>query len=159
MILRVDTDIEHHLIYDQIGQVTSFEPAGNRTSKILGKFDNTNVGRKRKMSSALAQHYDSVPIERYETEIKINMKSASSPYIRRTQFSLTLAWVCTIHKIQGLIIDVGVVGFELNQQKAFNKGQMYAALSQVTSLNGLFLTGHFNKSCIRAYEKTEHENK
>ena len=111
------------------------------------------------MSSALAQHYDSVPIERYETEIKINMKSASSPYIRRTQFSLTLAWVCTIHKIQGLIIDVGVVGFELNQQKAFNKGQMYATLSQVTSLNGLFLTGHFNKSCIRAYEKTEHENK
>ena len=98
-----------------------------------------------------------MPIERYEIEIKINMKSTSSPYIKRTQFPLTLAWACTIHKIQGLTINVGVVGFELNKQKAFNQGQMYTALSRITSLSGLFLTGHFNKSFIRANEKAEHE--
>ena len=34
---------------------------------------------------------------------------------------------------------------------------MCTALSRVTSLNGLFLTGHFNKSSIRANEKAEHE--
>ena len=79
-----------------------FDPVGNKISKIFVKFDNTNVDRKRKMSSALVQQYDSVPIERYETEIRINTKSASSPYIRRTQFPLTLAWACTVHKIQGL---------------------------------------------------------
>ena len=44
------------------------------------------------MSSPLAQQYDSVPIERYETEIKINLRTASPPHIRRTQFPLTLAW-------------------------------------------------------------------
>ena len=91
-----------------------------------------------------------MPIERYETEIKINMKRASFPYIRRTQFPLTLAWACIIHKIQGLTINVGVVGFELNKQKVFNQGQMYTALSRITSLSGLFLAGHFNKSSIRA---------
>ena len=40
----------------------------------------------------------SLPIERYETEIKINMKNVSSSYISRTQFPLTLAWACTIQK-------------------------------------------------------------
>ena len=34
---------------------------------------------------------------------------------------------------------------------------MFTALSRVTSLSGLFLTGHFNKSSIRANEKAEHE--
>ena len=108
------------------------------------------------MSSPLAQQYDSVPIEKYETEIKINMKRASSPYIRRTQFSLTLTWAYIIHKIQGLTINVGVVGFDLNKQKAFNKAQMYTALNRITSLSGLFLTSYFNKSSIRANEKAEH---
>ena len=60
-------------------------------------------------------------------------------------------------QIQGLTINVGVVGFELNKQKSFNQGQMYTALSRITSLSGLFLTGHFNKSSIRATEKAEHE--
>ena len=156
-MLTVNIDIADHLINGQIGQITFFEPAGNRISKIFVKFDNTNFGRKRKMSSALAHQYDSVSIERYKTEIKINTKSALSPYIRRTQFPLTLAWACTVHKIQGLTIDVGVVRFELNKRKAFNQGQMCTALSRVTSLNGLFLTGHFNKSSIRANEKAEHE--
>ena len=40
----------------------------------------------------------SLPTERYETEIEINMKSASFSYISHTQFPLTLAWACTIQK-------------------------------------------------------------
>ena len=145
VMLTVNFDIEHYLINSQVGQTTFFEPAGSRISKIFVKFDNTNVDRKRKMLGDLAQQYDSVPIERYETEIKINMKSASFPHIRRTQFPSTLAWACTVHQTQGLTIDVGVVGFELNKQKAFDQGQM-SALSRVTSLSGLLLTNHFNKS-------------
>ena len=85
-MLTVNIDIADHLINGQIGQITFFEPAGNRISKIFVKFDNTNFGRKRTTSSALAHQYDSVSIERYKTEIKINTKSALSPYIRRTQF-------------------------------------------------------------------------
>ena len=87
----VNIDIEDYLTNGQIGLITFFESAGNQISKIFVKFDNTNVDRKRKISSSLAQQYDSLTIERYETEIKINMKSASSPYIMRTQFPLTLA--------------------------------------------------------------------
>ena len=61
-----------------------------------------------------------MPVERCETEMKINVKNISSPYAKRIQFPLTLAWVCTIYKIQGLTRDVGVVGFELNKQKQSN---------------------------------------
>ena len=74
-----------------------------------------------------------MPIKRCETEIKIKVKRASSSYIsyiRCTQFPLTLPWA--------LRVDVGIVGFELNMQKAFNQGQLYNALSRVTSLSGLF---------------------
>ena len=45
----------------------------------------------------------------------------------------------------------------MNKQKAFDQGQMYTESSRITSLNGLFLTGHFNKSSIRSNEKAEHE--
>ena len=156
-MLTVNTDVEDHLINGQIGHIPFFESAGNRISKIFVKFDNINVGRKMQMSSPLAQQYDSVPVEIHETDMKINMKSASFPYIRRTQLPLILAWACTIHKMQGLTINVGVVGLDLNKQKPFNHGQMYTALSTITSLSRLFLTGHFNKPSIRANEKAEHE--
>ena len=60
-------------------------------------------------------------------------------------------------KVQILTINVGVVEFKLKKQKAFNQGQMYAALRRITSLSGLFLTCHFTKSSIRANEKAEHD--
>ena len=45
-----------------------------------------------------------------ETEIPIE-KGSSSPCTKRTQFPSTLAWASTVHKVQGLISDTGVVSF------------------------------------------------
>ena len=73
----------------------------------------------------------------------IRANKYSSPVIKRTQFPLMLAWACTVHKVQGLSLHKVVISFELVKQRSFNNGQMYVALSRVTSFIGLFLTGAY----------------
>ena len=89
----------------------------------------------------------------------------SSPVIKRTQFPLMLAWACTVHKVQGLTLSEVVVSFNLFKQRRFNPGQLYVALSRVTSLNGLYLIGSYNKNAIIAdrsvvdeYERLRNES-
>ena len=59
-----------------------------------------------------------------------------------------MSWACTVHKVQGKTFQKIVFSFNLLKQKRFNSGQVYVALSRVTSLEGLFLTGTFSKKFI-----------
>ena len=61
-----------------------------------------------------------------------------------------LAWACTVHKVQGKQFKESVISFNLFKQHSGNNGQMYVALSRVTSLDGLYLAGEFNASVIKA---------
>ena len=61
-----------------------------------------------------------------------------------------LAWACTVHKVQELSLSKIVVSFQLLKQKNFNYGQIYVALSRVTSLDGLYVLGYFSVKSIRA---------
>lgn len=75
-------------------------------------------------------------------------------------FPLRLAWAITIHKSQGLTFERAIIDIE----KAFAPGQMYVALSRLTSLNGLVLTNPIsnlkvgNDVNVAAYLKHEKEN-
>ncbi|CAG0967376.1 MAG: AAA family ATPase [Bacteroidetes bacterium] len=67
------------------------------------------------------------------------------------QYPIKLAWAITIHKSQGLtfekaIIDVG---------KAFAPGQIYVALSRLTSLHGLVLTSEINFNSLYINKEIE----
>ena len=147
VMLTVNIDIADRLINGQIGTVKHISFDLNRSlTKIYIKFDDSSAGRKKINSDTFARQNIWVPIE--NIAIKVHM-SESSPTIKRTQFPLMLCWACTCHKVQGISLDRAVVSFELNKQKCFNNGQMYVALSRVTSLRGLFIVGEITPSAIR----------
>ena len=61
-----------------------------------------------------------------------------------------LAWACTVNKVQCLSLTQIVLSFQLLKQRQFNYGQIYVALSRVTTLEGLYILGPFTEDSIRA---------
>ena len=92
-------------------------------------------------------------------DIRIKSNKNSSP-VKRTQFPLMLAWVCTVYKVQELSLSEIVVGFQLFKQQNFNYVQIYVALSRVTLLEGLYILELLNSKSIRAsYQAFEEYNR
>jgi hypothetical protein len=65
------------------------------------------------------------------------------------QYPVRLAWAITIHKSQGLTFHKAVI----DAGSAFAPGQVYVALSRLTSLNGLVLKSKIYAHCIRTDER------
>ena len=60
-----------------------------------------------------------------------------------------MSWACTIHKVQSLSLEEGVVNFDLQKQRKFGQGQMYTALSRVSSCDKFFCARKFEPSSIK----------
>ena len=135
------------------------EVSNERCEKIYVLFDDTRAGNKRKREDHFARRYGYVPIERNEGKfgISINKRKKEVVTAKFTQFPLVLAYACTVHKVQGLTLEKIVMSFELDRQQHFNPGQMYVALSRVTSLDGLFLTGSYSASAIKSSKSADKE--
>jgi len=77
--------------------------------------------------------------------------SEHHPTIGVKQLPLIYAWAITIHKAQGVSLDMAQIDAGSN---IFECGQTYVALSRVKSLDGLYLTA-FNPQKIKVNKKVQ----
>ena len=138
VMLTVNVDINDRLINGQMGTIARIviNQNTNKPSVIFIKFDDCQAGvyAISKCTDRHARENNAVPIQPVLARIKVTPGKPSSPEIQRLQFPITLAWACAVHKVQGLTLNEVVVNFALRKQKSFNPGQIYVALSRVTSL-------------------------
>jgi len=78
-------------------------------------------------------------------------KSENVPGLGVKQIPLILAWAITIHKAQGVTLEMAQIDAGSN---IFECGQTYVALSRVKSLEGLYLTA-FNPGKIKVNRKVQ----
>ena len=77
--------------------------------------------------------------------------SETYPSIGVKQIPLIYAWAITIHKAQGVSLDMAQIDAGSN---IFECGQTYVALSRIKSLQGLYLTA-FNPQKIKVNKKVQ----
>ena len=163
VMLTTNIDIADRLINGLMGTVMRIDvnPNTKKPNVIYIKFDDNEAGKNAiaKYPNTFAREHQAVPIQPVLTRIRVRPGKASSPEIQRTQFPLTLAWACTVHKVQGLTMENVVISFDLIKQKSFNYGQVYVALSRSTSLQGIHILGNIESKHVKANPKvhTEYE--
>ena len=136
VMITVNIDIQDRLINGQVGKVSDFEVVDNNVKRVYIKFHDDEVGKKAMSLDCFCFQNGLVPIEKVDADIPI-VKGTLCQIFKRTQFPLVFSWSCTIHKVQGLSLEQGVVSFDLKKQNSFGPGQMYTALSRVTNYDHL----------------------
>lgn len=130
MFIRNDTGEDRKYYNGKIGTVKDINL---QAGTVVVKFPDgsEDVTAKRETWENIKYNYD-----KGQDQIKEEVLGTFS------QFPLRLAWAITIHKSQGLTFDKAII----DAGTSFAAGQVYVALSRLTSLKGLVL-----KSIIPAY--------
>jgi hypothetical protein len=115
------------LINGAMGFVAEIQFANDSFSTVYVKFDDSTVG----INFVESSKNNSIPIKPYSQEFIYKGR-----IIDRIIFPLSPCWACTVHKIQGLLLDSVVISLG---KTLFQAGQACVTMSRVRSLNQLYL--------------------
>lgn len=76
-------------------------------------------------------------------------KNKIYPSIKRIQFPFIRPLEWTVHKVQGMSLDVDVISFNPQRQKSFNQGQTHVALNRTRSIEKMLFVGNYNFAPIK----------
>ena len=114
VMITSNINIEDRLINGKMGTVFGFKYSKQGCLlTVYVKLDDSSAGLQTMRKDNYAFVNNAVPINKIESKIYIAKFSLS--FIKRVQFPLTLAWACTVHKVQGLTLPNIVFSFKLNK--------------------------------------------
>lgn len=122
MFIKNDSSDERRYYNGKIGTVTAL---GKDSIQVIFPDSNTSISVEKHTWQNIRYTFNETTQEIEETTIGTF-----------THYPIKLAWAITIHKSQGLTFQRAIM--DIND--AFASGQVYVALSRLTSLNGLILT-------------------
>ena len=105
VMLKVNIDLTDRLVSEQLDTVYSIAYTESQISNIYVKSDDPLVGNHLMASNLYCNLNQVVPGYRVESHISLSRKN-NLHVIRRTKFSLMLAYACIIHKVKGLTIFI-----------------------------------------------------
>ena len=127
-----------------VSEIKLLTNSNSDVTTVLVKFANEQVGVKACQSSQYRAVYPGfVPVSK--VEVVFLAKGKRDAEITRLRFPLTLSWATTMHKVQGLTLDIIVVDMRVTR---FTAGQIFVALSGVKTLCGLHIV-NFNAETIK----------
>jgi ATP-dependent DNA helicase PIF1 len=127
-------------------------------AQVMFLINKTDLGLVNGSRGVIVDFKDNYPVVKFNNGITEVIKNHSFDFeiekkgiIYRKQIPLKLAWCITVHKSQGMSIDIAEVDIGSN---IFEYGQTYVALSRVRSLDGLYII-KFDPDKIKCHPKVD----
>ena len=123
VMLISNSDIGDRLVNGLVRTVKQIKYKNNEVSVVHVKFNDNNSGTEGMQSDVTVRQHNWVPIKKHQTLFGLR-KNKQQPSVKREQFplALSLSWVCTAHKVQGLSLAEDAVSFDHEKQKSFDQG-------------------------------------